>query len=160
MKNLVLILAALLMVGTADAQKKKSKTGKKKAVVAKTVTPPSKVDAAFDARFASLGEITDKKWNKNLLGNYIVSYKNPESLKQTVEYKEDGSFVKSATVLDLTHIPEIVKSSIDAKYGAVEIKEVKKMEVGDLKPYFNVKINAEGKEKWVLIAEDGTISES
>jgi len=135
MKNLVLIIASLLTLSTAVAQTKKSKPIKKKAAVVKVVSPPSKVDAAFDARFASLGEVTDKKWNKNLLGNYIVSYKNPEALKQTVEYKEDGSFVKSAINFELTN------------------------EVGELNPYFNVKINAEGKEKQVLIAEDGTLTE-
>lgn len=159
MKNLVLIIAALFTMGTVVAQKKKSKTVKKKTTVVKTVTPPVKVDAAFDARFASLGEVTDKKWSKNLLGNYLVTYKNPETLKQTVEYKEDGSFVKSATDLDLANIPEMVKSSIETKYNGAEIKEVKKMEVGELNPYFNVKISIEGKEKRVLIAEDGTVTE-
>ena len=159
MKYLVLIIASLLTLSTAVAQTKKSKPIKKKAAVVKVVSPPSKVDAAFDARFASLGEVTDKKWNKNLLGNYIVSYKNPEALKQTVEYKEDGSFVKSAINFELTNIPEVVKSTIELKFNGAEIKEVKKMEVGELNPYFNVKINAEGKKKQLLIAEEGTLTE-
>ena len=159
MYNLVLLLASFFVLGAAQAQKKKSKS-KKKAAVVKTVTPPSKVNAAFNARFASLGEVADQKWNKNLLGNYIVTYKNAEALKQTVEYKADGSFVKSATELDLNNIPEVVKSAVDTKYTGAGISEVKKLEVNDLKPYYKVKILADGKEKNVLISEDGTITES
>lgn len=159
MKNLVLLLASFFVLGAAQAQKKKS-VKKKKAAVVKTVTPPSKVNAAFNARFASLGDVTEQKWNKNLLGNYIVSYKNAEALKQTVEYKADGSFVKSATELDLNNIPEVVKTTVDSKYTGAEIAEVKKLEVNDLKPYYKVKIKTEGKEKNVLISEDGTVTES
>ena len=51
-------MAFFVLATSADAQKKKPKS-KKKAVAAKvvTVTPPSKVDAMFNARFAKMGEI-------------------------------------------------------------------------------------------------------
>ncbi len=162
MKNLILLLMAFFVLATsADAQKKKPKT-KKKAVAAKvvTVTPPSKVDAMFNARFAKMGEITDKKWTKNYSGNYIVKYKNSDGLNQMVEYKADGSFIKSDVEMNISNVPENLRTAISTQYPGAELKSVHYMETGHLKPYYKTVVTVDGADKNLLVSEDGTITDA
>jgi len=162
MKNLILLLMAFFVIATnANAQKKKSKT-KKKAVAAKviTVTPPTKVDAMFNARFTKMGDITDKKWSKNYSGNYIVKYKNADGLNQMVEYKADGNFVKSDVEMNVSNIPENLRTAIATQYPGAEFKSVHYMETGSLKPYYKTTVTVDGTDKNLLVSEDGTVTDA
>lgn len=150
MKNTLLILCAgILFSFSAEAQKKKVKTKEK-------FTVPATVNSSFKSTYSDVG---DSKWSKNYTGYYVADFTNANAQKQVVEYNTEGTVVKSRIIYDVNALPENVSNSLQAKYNGVPVKEVVKIEIPGVAPYYKATIDNNGRKKELFISEQGVIAE-
>ncbi|MEO6404172.1 MAG: PepSY-like domain-containing protein [Ferruginibacter sp.] len=150
MKNtLFIILAGLLFSFSAEAQKKKVKTKEK-------FTVPESVNTSFKGTYS---DVADSKWSKNYTGYYVADFTNATSQKQIVEYNSNGTVVKSRTYFDVNTLPEMVSTSLQARYAGVPVKELVRVEIPGVAPYYKATIENSGRKKELFISEQGIITE-
>lgn len=152
MKNVLMIICAGLMLSvSAQAQKKK-----------KASAPKLHVPENINTTFTSANEgATNSKWSKNYTGNYVATFTNASSMKQSVEYSAKGDLVKTTTTYDVNALPENVKTALTSQYATATVIDCSKVEVPGVTPFYKVKIeNADTKkQKQLLVSEEGTITE-
>jgi hypothetical protein len=150
MKNTLLILCAgILFSFSAQAQKKKVKTKEK-------FTVPESVNSSFKGTYS---DVADSKWSKNYTGYYVADFTNASSQKQIVEYNKDGALVKSRIFYDVNALPENVNASLQARYSGVPVKELVRVEIPGVAPYYKATIENNGRKKELFISEQGVITE-
>lgn len=151
MKNaFFLFLAAILLAGSAQAQKKKP-------VAVKQLQVPENVTTSFKSQYAVAN---DNSWNKNYSGNYVATFTNADNLKQTVEFSGSGAMIKSKIAIAPQTLAENLISAISTQYPGSKITEADKMQLPGVSPYYRIKIlSAENTTKELLVSEEGTITE-
>ncbi|MBC7536798.1 MAG: PepSY-like domain-containing protein [Ferruginibacter sp.] len=152
MKNtFFILLGGLLLSSSIYAQKKKSSPS------VKQVNVPENVSTSFKGLYTIA---TENKWNKNYSGNYVANFTNSENLKQTVEFSESGSMIKSKTEYAPDAIPSIIGNAITTQYPTTKVTEAARFQLPGVAPYYRVKVlTAENTSKELLISEEGTITE-
>ncbi|MEO7263332.1 MAG: hypothetical protein ABIW38_00400 [Ferruginibacter sp.] len=150
MKNTLLILCAGILFGfSAQAQKKKVKTKEK-------FTVPASVNNSFKGTYS---DVADSKWSKSYNGYYLADFTNASAQKQIVEYNADGALVKSRIFYDVNALPENISTSLNARYSGVPVKELVRMEIPGVAPYYKATIDNNGRKKELFISEEGIIAE-
>ena len=146
-----ILLAGLLLSSSTQAQQKKPSP------LSKQINVPDNVSTSFKGLYTIA---TENKWNKNYSGNYVASFTNSENLKQTVEFSESGSVIKSRTEYAPDAIPPMIGNAISTQYPGTKITEAARFQLPGVAPYYRVKVlTAENTSKELLISEEGTITE-
>ncbi len=151
MKNSFFVfLMSVLIASSAQAQKKKP-------VQVKQVQVPENVNTSFKSQYTVTN---DNSWKKNYSGNYVATFTNADSLKQTVEFSGSGTMIKSKIAIAPQTIAENLSLAISTQYPGSKITEADKMQLPGVAPYYRVKIlSSDNTTKELLISEEGTITE-
>ncbi len=147
--TLLILCAGILFSFSTQAQKKKIKTKEK-------FTVPASVNNSFKGTYS---DVADSKWSKNYTGYYVADFTNASAQKQIVEYNADGAIVKSRIFYDVNALPENVSKSLQARYSRAPVKELVRMEILGVAPYFKASIDNNGRKKELFISEQGVIAE-
>ena len=151
MKNTLLFLCmSLIFTGNALAQKKsKDKSSQ--------LTIPENVNNSFKSLYANA---EGNKWNRNYSGNYVASFMNADSLKQTAEFSASGAMVKSRTEYAPTSLPAPISMAVNTQYPEAKLLEASRLQMPGVAPYYRLKVEtAEHATKELLVSEEGTITE-
>jgi len=155
MKKLLLFFCtALITSGITFAQHKSTKKSKRTAAT-KALVAPVPVKDAFGQNFAG---VTEAKWSKSVTGNWIANFQR-DDVKTAVEYTADGNWIATRSEYTADHLPEMVATTLKAKYPSATVKDGWKIERADVAAYYKVNIQDNGTDKAVLINEAGTITE-
>lgn len=155
MKNLMVALCAGLLFTTAANAQTKTKVKVKKESTAAVVKAPDAVKSAFDAKYSA----SDARWTKGNISNYMVTFTNVDTVKQTVEYDATGNLVRSKVVYNADRIPENIRTALAASYAGATVTELTKLELAGVSPFYKIKLKQADSKKEILMSEEGTISE-
>ena len=150
MKNTLLLVCAGLMFSlSTQAQKKKIKAKTK-------FTVPEKVNTTFKDSYS---DAANSKWSKSNTGYFVADFTNANAQKQIVEYNAEGALVKSKTFIDVNALPENINTSVQTRYSGAAVKELVRVEIPGVAPYYKATIDNNGRKKELLISEQGSIAE-
>lgn len=113
---------------------------------------PEAVKNAFAAKFPVA---TNVKWGKENAKEYEAEFKlnnNPVS----TNFKLDGSWVETESVIQAADLPVAVTNSINTKYPGAVITLVEKTEQPGDKTLYEVSFRLNGKKKSVELNPDGS----
>ncbi len=149
MKNLLLLLVSVVTL-SFSTQAQKSKKAAAKLIV------PELVNTSFNTNFS---ETAEKKWDKNLMGNYVATIK-AENQTQVAEFNKEGVLLKSIINYTTENTPEVIVNAVNTDYAEAKIISTEKIMIEKMMPYYKVNITtAANKNKVLLVTEEGLITE-
>jgi hypothetical protein len=113
---------------------------------------PEAVKNAFAAKFPGA---TNIKWGKENAKEYEAEFKlNNNSVSSN--FKMDGSWVETESVIPVADLPTAVTSAINTKYPGAPVTHAEKTEQPGNKILYEVAITVNGKKKSLEINPDGS----
>ena len=114
---------------------------------------PDKVKATFQKMYP---DEKDPDWDKDSNGNYESHFKI-NGVKYRADFSPDGSWIETETSVEYDDLPEPVKKVIEKKYSDQDITEIEKVEHHSKGLFYDVEFKKDGKNKDVMIRENGEI---
>lgn len=136
-KIFLLLLPAICLAATAPAQ---------------NITVPAVVKTAFTAKYPGA---THVKWGKESAKEYEAEFKL-NNTGVSANFKMDGSWVETETVIAVSELPAAISSAIKAKYPSASITLAEKTEQPGNKVLYEVTIMVNGKKKGIELNPDGS----
>lgn len=151
MKNLLLTVVSIILIGfTVNAQ------GKKKSTEKQTVAPEV-VQASFKTQFPEAAAV---KWTKTHSGNFQSVFTNVAGQEQITEFNAAGEITKSKITFSSEAVDETLMAAIQQKYTDATVTSLTKYELAGMPAYYKVKIQmADQGQKDILMSEEGAITE-
>lgn len=116
---------------------------------------PEVVKNAFAAKFPTA---TNVKWGKENAKEYEAEFKLSNNAV-SANFKLDGSWVETESVIAVSELPETVKSAVSAKYPGAVITHAEKTEQPGNKTFYEVSCKVNGKKKSLEMKPDGSPAE-
>jgi len=118
-----------------------------------TIKVPDAVTKAFASKYPTASNV---KWGKENATEYEAEFKmNNNSV--SANFKSDGNWVETETVIPVADLPVAVSTSIKNKYSGSVISGAEKTEMPGNKLIYEVTITTNGKKKSVELKPDGSI---
>lgn len=152
MKSIAMLVLGAVLSTSAVAQTKVKLNTK----ASTSINVPSDVNLAFQEKYTDAGK---QKWSHKAGGNYSATFMDANQVKQEVEFDAKGKYLRSRTHYTKEQFPEVVSTSVEGKFPGAEVKEVSRIEVDGISPYYKVNIMDGTTTKTVLVSEAGDISE-
>ncbi|MBX2939150.1 MAG: PepSY-like domain-containing protein [Ferruginibacter sp.] len=151
MKNLLLTMVSIILIGfTVNAQGKKKATDKQPVV-------PDVIQASFKTQYPDVAEV---RWNKMHSGNYQSVFTNASGREQTTEFNAAGEIVRTKIAFSSEGVDEHLMAAIHEKYADATVTALTKYELAGVPAYYKVKIQtANQSQKDILMSEEGAITE-
>ena len=140
MKNLIIVVFALVSMFSCQANTKKS--------------VPDKVLTAFQQKFPNAEKT---KWSKEDATEWEAEFKL-YGIKYSANFKEDGSWVETEYSLLVKNIPTIIQSAISNNYPGYEIEGAEVSETAS-HLYYEIEIEKDRSELEIIIDKSGKIIE-
>jgi Putative beta-lactamase-inhibitor-like, PepSY-like len=113
---------------------------------------PLPVKNAFSTKFPSA---TNVKWGKENAKEYEAEFKlNNNAI--SANFKLDGSWVETESVIPVSDLPAVVSAAIKTKYPGAPITLAEKTEQPGNKILYEVTIKVNGKKKGIELNPDGS----
>jgi uncharacterized membrane protein YkoI len=112
---------------------------------------PEVVRSAFGSKFPAAANV---KWGKENANEYEAEFKQNNS-DVSANFKTDGAWIETETVLDGSELPAAVNKAIKTKYPNATITKAEKLEKPG-KVLYEVIINQNGKTREVGLNADGS----
>jgi hypothetical protein len=116
---------------------------------------PDAVKNAFTAKFPAA---TNVKWGKENAKEYEAEFKLGNNAV-SANFKLDGSWVETESVIPESELPAAVKTAVSTKYPGAPVILAEKTEQPGNKILYEVTVKVNGKKKSVELKPDGTPGE-
>jgi hypothetical protein len=114
---------------------------------------PDVVKNAFTAKFPAA---TNVKWGKENATEFEAEFKLNNNAV-SANFKQDGSWVETESVIPVADLPAAVTSAINTKYPGVVIALAEKTEQPGNKVLYEVSFKVNGKKKSMELNPDGSL---
>ena len=132
-----LLLAVACVAATAHAQ---------------NIVVPAAVKNAFQSKYP---DATDVKWGKENSKEFEAEFKLGNT-SVSANFKTDGSWVETETVVPITDLPAAVSTAITTKNPGAVITLAEKLDMPGNKTLYEVSFRVNGKRKSMELHPDGT----
>ena len=120
-----------------------------------SIKVPAVVKTAFSTKYPAA---TNVKWGKENAKEYEAEFKlNKNSV--SANFKPDGTWVETESVIPASELPAAVKTAVNAKYPGALITLAEKTEQPGDKILYEVSFKVNGKKKSMELKPDGTPGE-
>jgi hypothetical protein len=114
---------------------------------------PEAVKNAFNSKFPTATHI---KWGKENAKEYEAEFKlNGNAVSSN--YKTDGSWVETESVIPVSQVPPAVITAVKQKYTGAVITKAEKTELPGDKIQYEVTFSWKGKKRSMELNADGTV---
>ncbi|MBL0232041.1 MAG: PepSY-like domain-containing protein [Chitinophagaceae bacterium] len=116
------------------------------------INVPAAVKSAFSAKYPNA---TDVKWGKENKHEYEAEFKMNNNAV-SANFKENGSWVETESVITQTELPAAVKDAVMKKYPGATIVLSEKTEMPGNKIHYEVSFNVNQKKRSLEFNADGS----
>ena len=120
-----------------------------------SIKVPAAVKTAFSAKYPTA---TNVKWGMENAKEYEAEFKLNKNAV-SANFKLDGSWVETESVIPASELPAAVKAAVNAKYPGASITRAEKTEQPGNKILYEVAFKVNGKKKSMELKPDGTSAE-
>ena len=120
-----------------------------------SIKVPAAVKTAFSTKYPTA---TNVKWGMENAKEYEAEFKLNKNAV-SANFKLDGSWVETESVISASELPAAVKLAINAKYPGASITRAEKTEQPGNKILYEVAFKVNGKKKSMELKPDGTSAE-
>jgi len=115
---------------------------------------PAPVKTAFNNKYPGAANI---KWGKENAKEYEAEFKLNNN-NVSANFKDDGSWVETETIIAVTDLPVSVSTAIKTKYPRSSVTKAEKLEKPGNKTLYEVFIKINGKTKELELNADGNFA--
>ena len=141
MKQILIPVAMLLIVGSASGQKLKESE------------VPVAVKEAFKKQFATAKSV---KWSKEGTDEFEAEFKSGKD-EQAANFDKSGKWLITETEISEKSLPAAVQATIKKDFSGYKIEETEKADTPDKGSFFEIKLEKGEKTIIVQVSSDGKV---
>ena len=141
MKNLIIVILAVTLATTAQAQK------------ISTDKVPAAVTKSFKEKFPN---VEGAKWEMEKTGEYEATFKMNKE-EASANFDKDGKWMETEMEIEVSNLPAAVQQTVAKQFADYKIKEAEQTETPEKGKFYEVEIQKEKVRMEVSFAADGEV---
>jgi hypothetical protein len=114
---------------------------------------PSDIEKAFEKKFP---EVVEPEWEKESNGSWEATFKR-DGVEFRVDFDSDGNWVETEHDVTIDQLPPEVRSAIEIKYKAHEIRDIEAVDSPTHGKFYDVEFQQGAEKKDVMFSLEGKV---